>query len=159
MAKPSTGKSTTVRGDRSRPGRILAERHHPRFPARLPVRCSLVAGPAPRSWRGRTANVSGGGLAVELSCRLPPGTRVAIEIRTGIGPLRMEADVLWTRRVTGGVGVTCHGLCLAGGSEVLDLPIQVLLGQWLQTVARREKRRTQKVRTRGHHAGRQESRS
>ena len=159
MAKPSTGKSTAVRRDRSRPGGFLAERHHPRFPATLPVRCSLVTGPTPRSWRGRTANVSGGGLAVELSSRLPPGTRVAIEIRTGIGPLRMEADVLWTRKAAGGDGATRHGLCLAGGSEVLDLPIHVLLGQWLQTVARREKKRPQEARTRGPRDGRQKSRS
>jgi alkylation response protein AidB-like acyl-CoA dehydrogenase len=76
--------------------------------------------------------------AVDLPTRLPPRTRVAIEVRTGIGPLRMEADVLWTRRVAGKDGVTRHGLCLAGRSEVMDLPIHVLLGEWLKSLARRE---------------------
>jgi len=75
---------------------------------------------------------------VDLPTRLPPGTRVAIEIRTGIGPLRMEADVQWTRRVAGKDGVTRHGLCLADRSEVMDLPIHALLGEWLQGLARRE---------------------
>jgi hypothetical protein len=95
---------------------------------------------------------------VELSSRLPPGTRVAIEIRTGIGPLRMEADVLWTRQVAGGWRHPPRSLP-GGRIEVLDLPIHVLLGQWLQTVARREKKRTQAARTRGPRAGRQKSRS
>jgi hypothetical protein len=48
----------------------------------------------------------------------------------------MEAQVLWTRRVAGRVGITRHGLCLADHSEVLDLPVGALLGQWLQGVAR-----------------------
>jgi hypothetical protein len=54
--------------------------------------------------------------------------------------MRMEADVLWTRRVAGGTGLIRHGLCLADRSEVLDLPIGVLLGQWLQGRARREEK-------------------
>ena len=76
--------------------------------------------------------------AVDLPMRLAPGTRVAVEIRTGIGPMRMEADVQWTRRVAGRDGITRHGLCLADRSEVLDLPIHVLLGQWLGGLAKRE---------------------
>jgi len=104
----------------------------------LPVRVTRVGGGSPRDWRGRTANLSGGGLAVELPTRLPPRTRVAIEVRTAIGPLRMEADVLWTQRVPGGDRLTRHGLCLADHSEVMDLPIHALLGQWLVGLARRE---------------------
>jgi hypothetical protein len=98
-----------------------------------------------RGWRGRTADVAGGGLAVELPTRLPPGTRVAIEIRTGVGPLRMEADVLWTRRVAKGEDLTRHGLCLAGRSELMDLPIHALLGEWLRAVARRKGARAKKA--------------
>lgn len=75
---------------------------------------------------------------MDLPTRLPPRTRVAIEIRTGIGPMRMEADILWTRRVPGKEGVTRHGLCLANRSEVMDLPIHALLGEWLQGLARHE---------------------
>ncbi len=104
----------------------------------LPVRVTRVTGGPVRAWRGRTANLSGGGLAVELPTRLPPGTRVAIEVRTAIGPLRMEADVLWTQQVRGGDRLTRHGLCLADHSEVMDLPIHALLGQWLVGIARRE---------------------
>jgi len=115
-----------------------ADRHHSRFGVILPVRCTLVTRRVSRTWRGHTANVSGGGLAVDLPARVPPRTRVTIEIRTGIGPLRMEADVRWTRRVAGRVDVTRHGLCLAGRSEVMDLPIHALLGQWLQSLARQE---------------------
>lgn len=104
----------------------------------LPVRVTRVTGGPARAWPGRTANLSGGGLAVELSTHLPPGTRVTIEVRTAIGPLRMEADVLWTQRVPGRARLTRHGLCLADHSEVMDLPIHALLGQWLVGLARRE---------------------
>jgi hypothetical protein len=114
------------------------DRRHSRFAVNLPVRCTRVSGRASSELRGRTANVGGGGLAVELPTRLRPGTRIAIEIRTGIGPMRMEADVVWTQRVAGRGGVTHHGLCLAGRSEVMDLPLHALLGQWLQGLARRE---------------------
>jgi hypothetical protein len=92
------------------------------------------------TWHGRTADVGGGGFAVELPTRLPPRTRVAIEVRTGIGPFRMEAEVLWTRRVAGQPDLVRHGLCLADRSEVLDLPVGVLLGQWLRGMARREEK-------------------
>jgi hypothetical protein len=83
-------------------------------------------------------DISGGGFAVEMPTRLVPGTRVAIRLRTGIGPMRMEADVVWTRRVPGRTDVVRHGLCLADRSELLDLPVGVLLGQWLQRRAQRE---------------------
>jgi hypothetical protein len=63
---------------------------------------------------------------------------VAIEVRTAIGPLRMEADVLWTQRVPGESRLTRHGLCLADHSEVMDLPLYALLGQWLVGMAKRE---------------------
>ncbi len=53
----------------------------------------------------------------------------------------METDVLWTRRVGGQEGITRHGLCLAGRSELMDLPIHVLLGQWLQGLAKRQPKR------------------
>ncbi len=119
-------------------GGSLQDRHHSRFAVSLPVRCSKVTGSTTAEWRGRTANVGGGGLAVELPIRFPPRTRLAIEIRTAIGPMRMEAEVMWTRRLKGPSALTRHGLCLAGRSEVLDLPIQALLGEWLRAVAKRE---------------------
>ena len=134
----ATGKSSAAAQRRFVRATGVMDRHHSRFGVSLPVRCTQVSGHAPGAWRGRTVNVSGGGLAVDLPTRLPPRTRVAIEIRTAIGPLRMEADVLWTRRVAGKVGATRHGLCLADRSEVMDLPIHVLLGEWLKGLARRE---------------------
>lgn len=131
--KSIPARQTSIRG-----AATSLDRHHSRFGVSLPVRCTRLTGRVPCAWRGRTANLSGGGLAVDLPTRLPPRTRVAIEIRTGIGPMRMEADILWTRRVPGKEGVTRHGLCLANRSEVLDLPIHALLGEWLQGLARHE---------------------
>ena len=113
-------------------------RRHARFLVNLPVRCSRVASRIADTWGGRTADVSGGGFAIELPKRLPPGTRVDIEVRTGIGPMRMKAEIVWTRRVGGSAGLVLHGLCLAERSDLLDLPIGVLLGQWLTSRARRE---------------------
>lgn len=123
-------------------------RKHARFVVSLPVRCSRLAGQAPVAWRGRTTDVSGGGVAIELPTRLPPGTRVAIEVRTGIGPVRMESLIIWTRRLPGSAGLTRHGLCLADRSELLDLPIMVLLGQWLGGMSRSKTARPHRASTR-----------
>ncbi len=148
MTKRSPGKSAVVKRDSSLAHADPENRDQRRFAVRLPVRCARVTGRGPGPVRGRTANVSGGGLAVELPARLPPGTRVAIEIRTGIGPLRMETDVVWTRRVVGQDRVTRHGLCLAGRSELIDLPLHALLGEWLQSIARRQESPRAKARRR-----------
>lgn len=85
---------------------------------------------------------------MELPTRLRPGTRVSVEIRTGIGPMRVEADVVWTRRAAERPGRVRHGLCLADRSELLDLPVGVLLGQWLHRRALREPRGSASWRTR-----------
>jgi hypothetical protein len=144
----SRGKAGTGKRRSGRRAVSVGDRRHSRFAMNLPVRVMRVTrGPA-QAWRGHTSNVSGGGLAVELPTRFPPGSRVAIEVRTAIGPLRMEADVLWTQRVPGGDDLTRHGLCLAEHSEVIDLPIYALLGQWLVGVARREEAGTAKGRSR-----------
>jgi hypothetical protein len=112
-------------------------RLHSRFLANLPVHCTPVGRDRRTGWRGHTTDVSGGGVAVELPTRLPPRTRITLEVRTGIGPLRLEAAVLWTRKITGHPGVIRHGLCLADRSELLALPVGVLLGQWLKKRAAR----------------------
>lgn len=116
-------------------------RQHTRFVVNLPVRCSRMSARATGLWHGRTTNVSGGGLAVKLPKRLPPGTALAVEIRTGIGPMRVEAEVVWTGRVASEPGLVQHGLRFANASELLDFPVGVLLGQWLQRRAREEPRR------------------
>jgi hypothetical protein len=113
-------------------------RRHARLLADLPVQCSRATGPGAQAWRGRTVDVSGGGFAIKLPKRLPPGTRVSIEVRTGIGPIQMKAEIVWTRRAAGSTGPVLHGLCLADRSELLELPIAVLLGQWLTNRARNE---------------------
>jgi hypothetical protein len=138
----------------SRPAPVHLPRKHARFVVNLPVQCTRLATRATHSWRGRTADISGGGFSVELPTRLPPGTRVAIQLRTGIGPMRMEADVVWTRRVTGRPDVVRHGLCLADRSELLDLPVGVLLGQWLKRRAQREVASPPRKKTAGRKAGR-----
>lgn len=120
-------------------------RRNARFAVTLPVRCRRLTARASRVWNGRTADVGGGGFTLELPTRLPPGTPLAVEVRTGIGPLWMEAEVLWTRCIPGRVGITRHGLCLAGRSEILDLPIGILLGQWLQGIAKREGKRRRRA--------------
>lgn len=115
-------------------------RRHLRFPVCLPVRCRELPLRPSRSWRGRTADIGGGGFAVEIPQRLARGARLAIEVRTGLGPMRLEAEVLWTRKSSRAEGLIRHGLRLAGGAEVLDLPLGVLLGEWLRGVARRERK-------------------
>jgi hypothetical protein len=101
------------------------------------VKCTERVERNPNHWRGRTADVSGGGFAVELPAKLAAGKKLSIEVRTGIGPMRLEAEVLWARKVPGKVTLYRHGLRLAEGSEVLDLPVTVLLGEWLQKMARK----------------------
>jgi hypothetical protein len=145
------GRSQTLpsRSSHRLPSGTPDARRHARFIVNLPVRCARVTGRTPHAWRGRTANVSGGGFTIELPERLRPGTRVALEVRTGIGPIRVEAEIVWTRRVGGSTLPIRHGLCLAGRSELLDLPIGVLLGQWLEDLARSEARRPKRATARG----------
>lgn len=144
----SPGRSGTGKRGSGQRAMIVGDRRHSRFAMNLPVRVMRVTGGSAQAWRGHTANVSGGGLAIELPTRFPPGSRLAIEVRTAIGPLRMEADILWTQRVPGGGVLTRHGLCLAEHSEVMDLPLYALLGQWLVGVAKREETGMAKVRSR-----------
>ena len=138
-----------VRSQARSPSATPVPRRHARFLVNLPVRCSRAASRTADAWGGRTADVSGGGFAIELPTRIPPGTRVDIEVRTGIGPMRVKAEIVWTRRVAGSAGLVLHGLCLAERSDLLDLPIGVLLGQWLTSRARREVARPTRAATRG----------
>ncbi len=124
------------RGD-SVPDSLPPRRRQARFIVSLPVRLTPVAPTRTKGWRGRSLNIGGGGLAVELTTRLAPGTHVMLEVRTGIGPIRMETNVVWTRRLPGKALLFQHGLSLAERAEVLDLPIGVLLGEWLRGLAKR----------------------
>ncbi len=123
----------------SRRGSSPAEtRRNLRFPVALTVKCTERIAQKPHHWRGRTADVSGGGFAIELPVKLAAGKKLSIEVRTGIGPMRLEAEVLWARKVPREDALYRHGLRLAEGSEILDLPVTVLLGEWLQKMAREE---------------------
>ncbi|HSB82563.1 MAG TPA: PilZ domain-containing protein [Candidatus Methylomirabilis sp.] len=136
--KPGASSKTRVASHRAA---VPDGRRYARFAVRLPVRCRRLTARTTRTWSGRTADVGSGGFSVELPTRLPPGTPLVVEIRTGIGPLRMEVEVRWTRCILGRVGIIRHGLCLADRSEILELPIGTLLGEWLQGVAKREGKR------------------
>ncbi|MBI4536950.1 MAG: PilZ domain-containing protein [candidate division NC10 bacterium] len=137
MARTTLTHPATSKKPRRIPARGDARRH-PRFPVALAVKITERMGEEPGCWRGRTADVSGGGFAIELPAKLDPGKKLKIEVRTGIGPLRLEAEVLWARKVAGRKEVFHYGFRLAEGSEVLDLPVSVLLGEWLRKLAREE---------------------
>jgi hypothetical protein len=115
-------------------------RRHARFAVALPVKCTEWGSGTPRNWRGRTADVSGGGFAVELPTKLASGAALTVEVRTALGPMRLDAEVLWVRKAAGADQRYRHGLRLAEGSEVLDLPLHALLGEWLRKMAGRERR-------------------
>lgn len=117
-------------------GSPQASRRHSRYPVTLPVVCTRSGPRAAGTWRGRTADISGGGFAIDLPVRLRPRSPVTVQVRTGIGPMRLDAEILWTRSVPGRPGTVRHGLCLAQQSEILQLPFGVLLGQWLRLLSR-----------------------
>ena len=114
-------------------------RQHARFPATIPVSCWRASARTSQIVRGRMANVSGGGIALDLPIRLRPDTRVRIEARSAIGPLQAEAYIRWTRRLPGDAERFRHGLRLPD-SELFELPLAVLLGRWLKAFAATEQR-------------------
>jgi hypothetical protein len=70
----------------------------PRFPLTVPVRITVqeAAGlPAPRRLEGMTANVSEGGVAVDLPERLEPWTPVSLRVEAGEATVSLEALVVW----------------------------------------------------------------
>jgi len=135
---PRSASTKSAAGPPRRPASGAEVRRYPRFPANLPAVCREVGG-AGRRWRGRTADVSGGGFAIDLPIRLSRNTRLALTVRTAIGPLALEATVLWGRKAAAVPGSFRHGLQLPEEREGLDLPLTVLLGEWLRQMARRGK--------------------
>jgi hypothetical protein len=114
-------------------------RQHARFPANIPVSCWRASVRTSQIVHGRMADVSGGGVALDLPTRFRPGTRIRIEARSAIGPLLAEACIRWTRRLPGGAKRFRHGLCLPD-SELFEFPLTVLLGRWLKALADTEQR-------------------
>jgi hypothetical protein len=56
--------------------------------------------------------------------------------------MHSDAEALWARKVPGHPVRYRHGLRLAEGSDLLDLPVGVLLGEWLRNMAREERKAT-----------------
>ena len=74
--------------------RCSAGRQHSRFALRMPVLCGNPAVPG-RQIFGGTENVSRGGLLLEASEPLIPGTRTSLLLVTGERNARAEAVVVW----------------------------------------------------------------
>jgi hypothetical protein len=64
-----------------------------RMPVDLPVTC-LPRGPA-ATIRGRTGNVSRGGLMLRLSRSLPPRTELEVILHMSSGPVKAEGVIAW----------------------------------------------------------------
>ncbi|MFQ5858402.1 MAG: PleD family two-component system response regulator [Anaerolineae bacterium] len=97
-------------------------RHHPRFPAELPIRC-LVRGDAEtaRELVGQTENVSLGGLLVLLPETLEPGTVLRLRLDLGDGPITAYGIVIWQYIQPLGEGKIPHGIQLLRFTEEDDL--------------------------------------
>ena len=93
-------------------------RHHPRFPAALPVRC-LVRGDAETAQElvGQTENVSLGGLLVFLSKALEPGTVLRLRLDLANGPITAYGIVIWQYIQPLGEGKIPHGIQLLRFTE------------------------------------------
>jgi len=99
------------------PGTGVRERL-PRFLVVLPSKVMVVDQAVPGSHRvltAVTANVSEGGMALDLQEALPPWTPVEVQVERPEGTVALEAIVLWhedlsSRRGTSGVR---HGLMLS----------------------------------------------
>lgn len=90
----------------------------PRFLVALPAKVTVVdqAGPGNhRAFTAVTANVSDGGIALDLPQALAPWSPVEVQVETGEGTVVLEAVVLWHEdlaRRRGGAGIR-HGFLLS----------------------------------------------
>jgi hypothetical protein len=65
-----------------------------RLPLDLPVTCQ-PADPTARPFRGRTGDVSRGGLLLRLSQVLPPGTALKLTFDQPNGRVTAEGEIVW----------------------------------------------------------------
>lgn len=90
----------------------------PRFLVALPAKVTVVDQAAPghqRAFTAVTANVSDGGMALDLPEALPPWSPVEVHVEAGEGTFGIEAIVLWHEDLAqrrGGAGIR-HGLLLS----------------------------------------------
>lgn len=73
---------------------MMDNRQHPRFPLRMPVLCESRVVPHYHTL-GISRNVSWGGLQLEASRALTPGTVTNLRLLTGDRIARAEAEVVW----------------------------------------------------------------
>ncbi|MFQ5848405.1 MAG: PilZ domain-containing protein [Candidatus Methylomirabilales bacterium] len=83
----------------------MENRQHPRFPLRMPVLCESPVIPRYHTL-GLSRNVSRGGLQLEASQVLTPGTVTNLRLLTGEQIARADAVVVWiTRRLPSVMGL------------------------------------------------------
>ncbi len=84
----------------------------PRFPLAVPVRITVQGvpeTPAPRRLEGLTANVSEGGVALDLPDRLEPWTPLSLRVEAEGGPVVLEVLVVWADDPATPRGPVRHG--------------------------------------------------
>ncbi len=84
----------------------------PRFPLAVPVRITVQEAPetpAPRQLEGLTANVSEGGVALDLPDRLEPWTPLSLRLEAEDGPVTLDVLVVWAAEPASPGGPVRHG--------------------------------------------------
>ncbi|MCI0372273.1 MAG: PilZ domain-containing protein, partial [candidate division NC10 bacterium] len=84
----------------------------PRFPLAVPVRITVQGvpeTPAPRRLEGLTANVSEGGVALDLPDRLEPWTPLSLRVEAEGGPVVLEVLVVWAAEPAAARSPVRHG--------------------------------------------------
>jgi len=76
-------------------------RRHGRLGVRLQIQCAVVGRP-PRELRGRTVDLSPGGLQLLLPEAVPVGTRLHLSLQVPMGPRALEGEVVWCVPAEGG---------------------------------------------------------
>lgn len=89
----------------------------PRFTLAVPVWITVREGEGalrPRRLEGLTANVSEGGVALDLPDRLEPWTPLAVEVEAEEGVVRLEVLVAWAAEPRAGGPPIRHGCVILG---------------------------------------------
>ncbi|MGH7377346.1 MAG: PilZ domain-containing protein [Candidatus Methylomirabilales bacterium] len=84
----------------------------PRFPLAVPVRITVQEAPgtpAPRRLEGLTANVSEGGVALDLPDRLEPRTPLSVRVEAEDRAVMLEVLVVWAAEPPAPGGPVRHG--------------------------------------------------
>ena len=106
-------------------------RRHGRLGVRLQIQCAVLGRP-PRELRGRTVDLSPGGVQLLLPEAVPVGTRLNLSLQVPMGPRALEGKVVWCTPAEGGE----HRLGVQflqdswGWSFLLDLAERESAGPW-----------------------------